>query len=1303
MKLRTANCPWIGATPASSQPEPAHEENWFVTPWLTRSRRLPRRSAARIVLRLETLEARNLLDGSAQVLYHPEAILAPGFGRRGVPPTEPVPSDYRDAPPPPGGLPNVLVNDPAEDGASANDTQSETALTLDGSTVIAAYHDSFKAGQSPPHYTGFSRSDDGGQTFVDGGSLPNVSPTTGDAGQPVLAHDNQTHRTYLATLGLTTGVDHATDVYVWRSNDALRTFLAPVDVTRSGASLDKEWLAVDNFSGPGQGNVYLIVRDFGSGNGIYLFHSTDQGATFGPNGGVQIVSGASGNVQGAWVTVGPDHTVYAFWYDATSSTQSIKMRKSTDGGQTFGNPVTVTTLHTTGVNGDLGLGGGFRSNAFPQAVVNPVTGQLYVAYDDKGTATDKADVYFRSSNDGGTTWSAAIDVVDDTTGHDQWQPALAVTPNGNDVGVFWYDRRLDPTNSLIDRFGAIGMVAGGTVTFGPNFRITDTSFPVEIGHDPAVNATYMGDYDTAVADNTGFYVTWGDNRSPSLGHAAYNADVRFTHIPASIAGPSVVSVTPRGATFPPVSTLRVIFDERMNPTTFTPDQFQLTDFHGNRITIRTISPVDDTDQRFDVTFATQSATGIYHYKIGPRIKDQNGNYMDQDGNGIPGEDPEDAYFGTIDIAGPKVIASTPTGNANLPGSVDHVRLTFSEPMDPTTFTFDQVSFTGADGSQIPINDIEPVDSTNNTQFDVSFDPLTVTGAYQMTIGPYILDPYGNAMDQNGNFIPGEIPGDQYMANFGILGPKVTASTPTGNANLPGSVDHVRLTFNESMNPTTFTPDQVSFTDPDGNPVPINDIEPVDGSDNTQFDVSFDPLTVPGAYQMVIGPYILDLNGNAMDQNGNLITGEIPGDQYTARFGVAAPQVIGFARNGPPNQPAASVRVTFNEPMDPTTFTPDQIVSFTDPQGNQIAVTDVEPVDGSNNTQFDISFDTQSLQGTYTLQIAAGILDFFGNALPAPYTGTFVVALTYSAVGYDFESLDIHGLPGTFRVIQYADDLSVPVNLGSHTFNFYGVNYTGNNQLFVSSNGLITFGSENPLSANSDLTTQPSQPAIAVLWSDWIKTSGTDMVEGYFDDANDRLILQFNAIQHYPSSPRGITFQVILYLDTGGAAGDIVFNYVDLDTGDANRNGQTATVGIKNAGNQGMDRLLVSFNQANMLVGSGEAILISTNEGGQPRLHGSRGRPVWETFAAPDSLGVALATVRPAVLAPPSPAFDMAPRFGNRDLTSSALLEPLAARSLDQVFTRPGGGVVAGVRHHHAVVADEIAPLLPDLLRQAGGM
>jgi hypothetical protein len=109
---------------------------------------------------------------------------------------------------------------------------------------------------------------------------------------------------------------------------------------------------------------------------------------------------------------------------------------------------------------------------------------------------------------------------------------LAVTPDGSHVGLFWYDRRLDPADWLIDRFGAIGTVSGHTVAFGANFRISDVSFPPAYGQDPIVFPNYMGDYDQATADNSYFYTTWGDNRL-SDAFFANQPDVRFAKIPVT--------------------------------------------------------------------------------------------------------------------------------------------------------------------------------------------------------------------------------------------------------------------------------------------------------------------------------------------------------------------------------------------------------------------------------------------------------------------------------------------------------------------------------------------------------------------------------------------------------------------------------------------------------------------------------------------------------------------------------------------------------------------------------------------------
>jgi hypothetical protein len=199
--------------------------------------------------------------------------------------------------------------------------------------------------------------------------------------------------------------------------------------------------------------------------------------------------------------------------------------------------------------------------------------------------------------------------------------------------------------------------------------------------------------------------------------------------------------------------------------------------------------------------------------------------------------------------------------------------------------------------------------------------------------------------------------------------------------------------------------------------------------------------------------------------------------------------------------------------------------------------------------------------------------------------------------YPFEDLNLApGAAGVFSILDDVNDGFAPVNLAGNTFNFYGTVYPS---LFVSSNGLITFGSGNSAATNTDLTTAPAQAAIAPLWDDWrTDLDANDQVLGKFEDTDgdgtaDRLIVQWHAVQHAPNSPSAVTFQAILSLNTAIHPGAIVFNYPDLDAANpVFDNGLSATVGIKASGTQGPNRLLVSLDSLSVFVGSGQALRLS---------------------------------------------------------------------------------------------------------------
>jgi hypothetical protein len=480
---------------------------------MLRSDSLQRRLKAR--LRVEQLEARNLLSVSA----------------------------------------NAVVNNTAEDpsGTGANFTQSETATAVanDGS-VITVFNDSEENLVAGGHFTGFSRSTNGGGSFTDGDVLPNT--TAGDAGDPVLAVNKSNGNIYFSTLPL--NVSNKIQIYRSTNNGQSFSFLANAAPGFSASAfLDKDWMTVDNNSGTGQNNIYVSYGDFAFGavdQGIFLSRSTNGGTTWSK---IKVTPTADNNAVGSNVEVGSDHAVYVAYVNQTTSPEQIKIRKSTSRGTSFGPVHIVANLKTTGGSQNA-CGLDFRTNAFPMMVTDPANSQnLYIVYNDAGqNAGDRCDIYFTQSNNGGTTWTTPVVLNSDSaTGGtaDQWQPSIAITPDGTHLFVGWYDRRLSgPGNGNINREGVIGTISGSTVTFGGNFRIDDATtngspgFPEVFGTDAVVNSTYMGDYDQAAAsaDNTKFYDSWGDNR---LGTAP---DVFFASIDTNT-GTSVTSLVVHGTDF----------------------------------------------------------------------------------------------------------------------------------------------------------------------------------------------------------------------------------------------------------------------------------------------------------------------------------------------------------------------------------------------------------------------------------------------------------------------------------------------------------------------------------------------------------------------------------------------------------------------------------------------------------------------------------------------------------------------------------------------------------------------------------
>lgn len=414
----------------------------------------------------------------------------------------------------------ALVNDPAAD-ATAQDTQSGAAvLSIPPSSVLVVYNDSGSyAPPGSPHFGGFARSTDGGQAFADLGKLPDTA--NGDAGYPVLARNAATGRVFLATLPLNV----SSVIPVFRSDDGGQTWQGPANAFNTG-NLDRHWIAVDNAPGVGQGTLYVLARDFNAGGGMRFARSIDGGATFQPS---SILLPGAGQL--AHLVVGPDHTVYAFWLDTGNV---FKVRASGDFGTTFSLPTVVTTLASTAVNGDLGVG--FRTTGQLQAVATATPGMVVAVWAGRGTTPDRADILYSIGTNFGTSWTTPARVNDDATTNDQVVPTIAITPDGTRLIVAWYDRRNDAANALLEYRARIATVSGTSLAFGASFAVSTGAFAAVRGQDPIVNASYFVDYDQAGADDAYFHLAWADTRLASAAHAQ-QPDIRFARIAAPPAPP----------------------------------------------------------------------------------------------------------------------------------------------------------------------------------------------------------------------------------------------------------------------------------------------------------------------------------------------------------------------------------------------------------------------------------------------------------------------------------------------------------------------------------------------------------------------------------------------------------------------------------------------------------------------------------------------------------------------------------------------------------------------------------------------
>jgi subtilisin family serine protease/subtilisin-like proprotein convertase family protein/DNA-binding cell septation regulator SpoVG len=146
-----------------------------------------------------------------------------------------------------------------------------------------------------------------------------------------------------------------------------------------------------------------------------------------------------------------------------------------------------------------------------------------------------------------------------------------------------------------------------------------------------------------------------------------------------IDGPRVVRSDPSGGVGGIVSSLRVSFNESIDPASF--DAGDIASFTGPQgpIAVTGVSVVPNSmNRKFTVAFAPQIAHGTYEMILGPNITDRAGNPMDQDGDGILGEPLDDRFTASFLIGDQYVFHADDAPVSLVPFSTTTSFLTVSD-------------------------------------------------------------------------------------------------------------------------------------------------------------------------------------------------------------------------------------------------------------------------------------------------------------------------------------------------------------------------------------------------------------------------------------------------------------------------------------------------------------------------------------------------------------------------------------------------------------------------------------------------
>jgi hypothetical protein len=301
----------------------------------------------------------------------------------------------------------------------------------------------------------------------------------------------------------------------------------PSSLFGGGGAFDKEWLASDNNpSSPNFGNLYcsFFQADANTGDTWMGLRRKTPAAGIFDTVSATVNHGTYKMEQFGSDVVDNNGKVHVtFFATVDSLNYSLYHAVSNDGGQTFQPEVKISDLAVgrfTATEPNDSIEGVSETRLYPCAYITcdhsngPHANNLYMVWSANGIdsmGSTGYDIYFSRSTDGGTTWSAARIINDNTTNltSDQYYPDVTVSATGRLI-MTWWDRRNDTLNNKSDIY--LTYSDDGGVTFAPDIKVT--TVPSEFSEIGSQNGGFgIGEYNSILSTSTYAIPVWADGRT----------------------------------------------------------------------------------------------------------------------------------------------------------------------------------------------------------------------------------------------------------------------------------------------------------------------------------------------------------------------------------------------------------------------------------------------------------------------------------------------------------------------------------------------------------------------------------------------------------------------------------------------------------------------------------------------------------------------------------------------------------------------------------------------------------------------